>query len=169
MCGFLGVGFFRSLESTVLEGNRFGILDSINYEASSRMTPHAVILAPAAAVGLVTGFMAIIFTIANIQICKLRAVYAPVKKPLNRIIEPLVIMFAYATICAFLPLAFPCVPTTCFVDKLSEEIICPIETTPDLRRVVEVSVQPYTCKQNSTDPSSDFHVVREPCHSRRSS
>ena len=157
MAGFLSIGFLRMFQSAVFEGGSFGVLDSISFEVSSQITSHAITLLPAAVVGIVTGGLAILFTILNVKIARLRQALAPPDRPVIRILEPLVIMFIYATLSTFLPLAFDCIPTACFVNERTNEIDCPDGTTPNMRRVVETSVTLYTCKQNISWP--DFSSV----------
>jgi len=154
MSGFLGISFLRSIETAVLDNGSFGLFDSITFEVSSQITAHAVSLLPAIVIGIVCGGLAILFTVFNLKVARLRQALAPPDKPWNRMLEPLLLMFIYATLSTFLPLLFECIPTACFVDELTEEIACPSDTNPSMRRIVETNVALYTCKSDA--PWAEF-------------
>uniref|UniRef100_A0A061RFD9 Chloride channel protein n=3 Tax=Tetraselmis sp. GSL018 TaxID=582737 RepID=A0A061RFD9_9CHLO len=150
MSGFLGISILRSAQTAVLKRGLFGLLDSITFEVQAQITSHAVSLLPAVVIGIVCGGLAILFTVFNLKVARLRQAIAPTEKPVRRMLEPLTIMFVYATLTTFLPLAFKCVPTGCFVDEVTEEITCPKGTSANIRRIVETGVQLYTCQENKS-------------------
>jgi hypothetical protein len=63
-------------------------------------------------------------------------------------LEPIMIMFIYCTLSTFLPLFFKCNRTGCFVDEATDEISCPADTSANMKRIVETSVQLYTCESD---------------------
>eukprot|EP00873_Tetraselmis_striata_P043550 jgi/Tetstr1/463814/TSEL_008628.t1 len=158
MTAFLSINFLRSAESAVLESGHFGLFEgstsTITFEVQSQITSHAVNLLPAMVIGVVCGGLAILFTVFNIKVARLRAALAGPDKPFNRMLEPILIMFIYCTLGTFLPLFFKCNRTGCFVDEATEEITCPADMSANMKRIVETSVQLYTCDSDNT--WSDF-------------
>ncbi len=78
---------------------------------------------PAAVIGVAAGLFAIVFTVLNVKISRLRQELTSHLK-WGRVIEPCVLAGIYITGCMLLPLFFPCTPTECTQGVVSTGGVC---------------------------------------------
>lgn len=126
-------GWFSGSASTVL------------YEVETPLAVHLAFIGPAILIGLFCGLLGILFTVANIKVVRLRDQVLGNNK-WRRVMEPVVIIAIFVTLSMWLPLFFPCTPTQCFAPEEEATIVCPEGVPRDYRRVVEQSLELYTCR-----------------------
>lgn len=86
-----------------------------------------------------------------------------------RLLEPCVLIVVFTTIGTILPLFFPCLPTQCVIIQGESKPVCPEGTPPRIQRIVEDSIELYTCSREAatseippdwdTDPSKSNITV----------
>ncbi|KAK9853352.1 hypothetical protein WJX84_009701 [Apatococcus fuscideae] len=145
----------RSAQRAAL-GGEFGIFEgaasTIIYEVQMQLKNHVAAVAPAALIGALCGLLGGAFTAVNLKIARLRAAATPARTGrMWMMVEPCVLIGLFVTFGMLLPLAFPCRPTQCYMRPGEDVPICP-EGTPDhLQRIVEESIELYTCKESAYD------------------
>lgn len=63
--------------------------------------------------------------------------------------EPCILIIVFITIGTILPLFFPCVPTQCVIIQGESTPVCPEGTPPRIQRIVEDSIELYTCSPDA--------------------
>ncbi|KAG2489363.1 hypothetical protein HYH03_012193 [Edaphochlamys debaryana] len=121
MCAVLTLNLSRSAGKAMIGKGTFGLFDKeVAFEqAGMSFSSHVLAVAPAAIIGLAAGLLAIVFTVANIKVTRLRAMLSGHLR-WKRAIEPCVLAAVYITGCMLLPLLFPCTPAECIVDAKGE-------------------------------------------------
>lgn len=76
------------------------------------LSGHILAILPAVIIGIVAGCLAVVFTLLNLKIARLRDALTPSVR-WKRMIEPCVVAVLFTTGSLLLPLAFPCTPTDC--------------------------------------------------------
>ena len=59
--------------------------------------------------------------------------------------EPLILIALFVTLGTVLPLFFPCTPTQCVIIQGESTPVCPEGTPPRIQRIVEDTIELYTC------------------------
>ncbi|EFJ51659.1 hypothetical protein VOLCADRAFT_56749, partial [Volvox carteri f. nagariensis] len=120
MCATLTLNLSRSVGKALQGKGTFGWFDKeVAFEQiGMSFSSHVLAVVPAAAIGLLSGLMAIAFTIANIKVTRLRSMLTGHLR-WKRAIEPCVLAAMYITGCMVLPLFFPCTSTECVIDDLA--------------------------------------------------
>lgn len=98
---------------------------------------------PAVAIGLGAGFIAIVFTIGNIKVLKLRGKYISIAT-IRKCAEPISFAIFYVLVCFFLPLAFEC-----------QDLPPPPEGEEDWLEKLDLKLIRSVCK----DPDTQFHPL----------
>ena len=146
MLAVLTADTLRSAVSAFREGT-FGLFDkeasTVFFEVQTQLTNHVMAVLPAAVIGLVSGLMAIVFTFINLRITRLRA--ALLRTKIQKMAEPCILIVVFITISTIAPLFFPCVPTQCVIVQGESTPVCPEGTPPRISRIVEDSIELYTC------------------------
>ncbi|PNW78323.1 hypothetical protein CHLRE_09g402051v5 [Chlamydomonas reinhardtii] len=121
MCSVLTLNLSRSAGKALLGQGSFGWFDKeVAFEQiGMSFSSHVLAVAPAAVIGLCAGLLAVIFTVANIKVTRLRAMLTGHLK-WKRAIEPCALAAVYITGVMLLPLFFPCTPAECVVDAAGE-------------------------------------------------
>ena len=133
----------------------------------TQLATHAMAMIPAAVVGLISGLAAIGFTVLNLRVTRLRSKLLKTKRA--RLLEPCVLIVVFTTVGTILPLFFPCLPTQCVIIQGESKPVCPEGTPPRIQRIVEDSIELYTCSREAatseippdwdTDPSKSNITV----------
>ncbi|KAK9806419.1 hypothetical protein WJX73_004486 [Symbiochloris irregularis] len=157
----IGGLLFAFEENTLLRGDTyFGLFDgsasTIVFEVQTQLANHMAAMAPAVVIGVICGLLAIVFTVINLKVARMRRVILKGRKRW-RMAEPCILMALFVTLGMFLPLAFPCVPTSCFIQQGQAQPVCPAGTT-DVQRVVESDLELYTCRQGIPQADLPAHV-----------
>jgi chloride channel 7 len=146
MLAVLTADTLRSAVSAVRDGT-FGLFDkeasTVFFEVQTQLTNHVFAVLPAAVCGLVSGLMAIFFTFINLRVTRLRAELLRTK--FQKMMEPCVLIVLFVTLGTLLPLFFPCTPTQCVVIQGESTPVCPEGTPPRIQRIVEDTIELYTC------------------------
>lgn len=146
MLAVLTADTLRSAVSAVGEGT-FGLFDkeasTVFFEVQTQLTNHVFAVLPAAICGLVSGLMAIFFTFINLRVTRLRAELLRTK--FQKMAEPCILIILFVTLGTLLPLFFPCTPTQCVVIQGESTPVCPEGTPPRIQRIVEDTIELYTC------------------------
>lgn len=116
----------------------------------TELSNHVAAMAPAAVIGLVCGLLAIAFTAVNLRVAAARQKLLAGSRRL-RMAEPCLIIAVFVTLGMLLPLAFPCTPTSCVMRQGSAAPDCPPGVTTHVRRIVEQTLELYTCRQGGSD------------------
>ncbi|KAK2076390.1 hypothetical protein QBZ16_000915 [Prototheca wickerhamii] len=151
MIAVLTVDTLRSAEAALQEGT-FGVFDreasTVFFEVYTQLNNHVVAMVPAAVCGLLCGLLAVAFTIMNLKVIRFRnAVINRSKKA--RMAEPCALIILVVTLGMMLPLFFPCTPTQCVVLQGETTPICPDGQPEYVHRVVEETLELYTCSRSS--------------------
>jgi chloride channel 7 len=160
----------HSAVSALKEGT-FGLFDdeasTVFFEVQTQLATHAMAMIPAAVVGLFSGLAAIAFTVLNMRVTRLRSRFLKTKQA--KLMEPCVLIVVFITIGTILPLFFPCLPTQCVIIQGESKPVCPEGTPPRIQRIVEDSIELYTCSRDAatsdippdwdTDPSKSNITV----------
>ncbi|KAG2428222.1 hypothetical protein HXX76_011901 [Chlamydomonas incerta] len=148
MCAVLTLNLSRSAGKALLGQGSFGWFDKeVAFEQiGMSFSSHVLAVAPAAVIGLCAGLLAVIFTVANIKVTRLRAMLTGHLK-WKRAIEPCVLAAVYITGVMALPLFFPCTPAECVIDDAGEMqcstgLSGPGQGIPDMAP----SLPLYTCR-----------------------
>eukprot|EP00041_Stephanoeca_diplocostata_P021223 m.489642 g.489642 ORF g.489642 m.489642 type:complete len:885 (-) comp21770_c0_seq1:2817-5471(-) len=107
----------------------FSDKDSILYEVTYDVSMHVLALMPTVLCGVLGGVFGTMFTVFNLKVSRWRAKrIAPVR--MNRILEPVAIMFIYGTLATFIPNGFNCTTVTncTYVDEVTR---LPSNNLPD--------------------------------------
>lgn len=132
---------------SALRSGTFGLFDkeasTVFFEVQTQLTNHVFAVLPAAVCGLVAGLMAIVFTFINLRVTRLRAELLRTK--FQKMAEPCVLIVLFVTLGTLLPLFFPCTPTQCIVIQGESTPVCPEGTPPRIQRIVEDTIELYTC------------------------
>ena len=156
---------------SALKEGTFGLFDdeasTVFFEVQTQLATHAMAMIPAAVCGLVAGLLAILFTFLNLRVTRLRSELLNTKKA--KMVEPCVLIVVFITIGTLLPLFFPCVPTQCVIIQGESTPVCPEGTPPRIQRIVEDTIELYTCSPDAatsdippdwdTDPSKSNITV----------
>ena len=146
MLAVLTADTLRSAVSAVRDGT-FGLFDkeasTVFFEVQTQLTNHVFAVLPAAVCGLVSGLMAIVFTFFNLRVTRLRAELLRTK--FQKMAEPCILIIVFVTLGTLLPLFFPCTPTQCVVIQGESTPVCPEGTPPRIQRIVEDTIELYTC------------------------
>lgn len=146
MLAVLTADTLRSGVSALRQGT-FGLFDkeasTVFFEVQTQLTNHVAAVLPAAVCGLLSGIMAIVFTFLNLRVARLRGEVLRSKRA--KMAEPCILIVLFATINTVLPLFFPCSPTQCVVIQGESTPVCPEGTPPRIQRIVEDSIELYTC------------------------
>ncbi|KAL4529321.1 hypothetical protein Ndes2526A_g04115 [Nannochloris sp. 'desiccata'] len=146
MLAVLTADTLRSAVSAVRDGT-FGLFDkeasTVFFEVQTQLTNHVFAVLPAAVCGLVSGLMAIFFTFINLRVTRLRAELLRTK--FQKMAEPCILIILFVTLGTLLPLFFPCTPTQCVVIQGESTPVCPEGTPPRIQRIVEDTIELYTC------------------------
>lgn len=98
---------------------------------------------PAAVCGIIAGLMAIAFSFVNLRVTRLRREF--LRSKYQKMAEPLILIALFVTIGTILPLFFPCTPTQCVIIQGESTPVCPEGTPPRIQRIVEDTIELYTC------------------------
>lgn len=156
---------------SALKEGTFGLFDdeasTVFFEVQTQLATHAMAMIPAAVVGLISGLAAIAFTVLNLRVTRLRSKLLKTKRA--RLLEPCVLIAVFTTVGTILPLFFPCLPTQCVIIQGESKPVCPEGTPPRIQRIVEDSIELYTCSREAatseippdwdTDPSKSNITV----------
>jgi len=146
MLAVLTADTLRSAVSAFGEGT-FGLFDkeasTVFFEVQTQLTNHVMAVLPAAVCGLVSGLVAIAFTFINLRVTRVRAAFLKTKT--QRMMEPCVLIVLFVTIGTVMPLFFPCTPTQCIIIQGESTPVCPEGTPPRIQRIVEDTIELYTC------------------------
>lgn len=156
---------------SALKEGTFGLFDdeasTVFFEVQTQLATHAMAMIPAAVCGLVAGLLAIVFTFVNLRVTRMRSELLCTKKA--KMMEPCILIIVFITIGTILPLFFPCVPTQCVIIQGESTPVCPEGTPPRIQRIVEDSIELYTCSPDAatsdippdwdTDPSQSNITV----------
>ncbi|WPT16484.1 Chloride channel protein D [Picochlorum sp. SENEW3] len=170
MVSVLTADTLHSGVSALKEGT-FGLFDdeasTVFFEVQTQLATHAMAIIPAAVCGLVSGLLAIAFTFLNLRVTRMRSELLKTKKA--KMMEPCILIVVFITIGTILPLFFPCVPTQCVIIQGESTPVCPEGTPPRIQRIVEDSIELYTCSPDAatsdippdwdTDPSQSNITV----------
>lgn len=150
MLAVLTADTLRSAVSALREGT-FGLFDkeasTVFFEVQTQLTNHVMAVLPAAACGLISGLLAIVFTLINLRVARLRAEL--LKTKFQKMLEPCVLIVFFVTITTVLPLFFPCTPTQCIIIQGESTPVCPEGTPPRIQRIVEDTIELYTCSPDA--------------------
>ena len=150
MVSVLTADTLHSGVSALKEGT-FGLFDdeasTVFFEVQTQLATHAMAVIPAAICGLVAGLLAILFTFLNLRVTRMRAALLKSKKA--KMLEPCVLIVVFVTLGTILPLFFPCNPTQCVIIQGESTPVCPEGTPPRIQRIVEDSIELYTCSPDA--------------------
>ncbi|KAI7836469.1 hypothetical protein COHA_009686 [Chlorella ohadii] len=140
----------RSMQAAIGEG-QFGMFDSVFFEVKTQLTTHVLMVVPAAAIGIICGICAIIFTLINLKVARARQEFFKGRPAKWRMAEPCALIVIFVTLGMILPLFFPCTPTQCVIIQGETKPLCPEGTPQDIKRIVEDSTELYTCSRTAHD------------------
>ncbi|EFN56864.1 hypothetical protein CHLNCDRAFT_144489 [Chlorella variabilis] len=135
----------RSAQAAWGEG-QFGLFDkessTVFFEVQTQLTNHVLMVLPAAAIGIIAGLCAILFTILNLKAscCCCRAVVRARNeffkgKPAKwRMAEPCLLIIIF-----------------CVIIQGETKPLCPDGTSERIKRIVEESTELYTCSRTARD------------------
>ncbi|KAK9840815.1 hypothetical protein WJX81_006821 [Elliptochloris bilobata] len=153
MIAVLALDTLRSAQHSLGRGH-FGLFDgdtsTIFFEVQTVLANHVAAMAPAALIGVLAGLLAIGFTVINLKVARLRIRVLRGKR-WWRMAEPCLLMGAFVTLGMLLPLAFPCTPTQCYIEQGQTQPVCPPGVSPNVQRIVEQSLELYTCSAGGAD------------------
>lgn len=136
---------------SALKEGTFGLFDdeasTVFFEVQTQLATHAMAMIPAAVCGLVAGLLAILFTFLNLRVTRMRSKLLCSRKA--KMMEPCILIIVFITIGTILPLFFPCVPTQCVIIQGESTPVCPEGTPPRIQRIVEDSIELYTCSPDA--------------------
>lgn len=136
---------------SALNDGTFGLFDdeasTVFFEVQTQLATHAMAVIPAAVCGLVAGLLAIAFTFLNLRVSRMRAALLTTKRA--KMLEPCVLIVVFVTLGMILPLFFPCNPTQCVIIQGESTPVCPEGTPPRIQRIVEDSIELYTCSPDA--------------------
>lgn len=148
MVGVLASDTMRSAEVALREGT-FGVLDkdssTVFFEVQTQLTNHVMAVLPAAVIGLICGLLGILFTTINVKVMRWRQAFFKGQDVSWRMMEPCAVIVVFVTLGMVLPLFFKCTPTQCVIVQGETTPMCPEGAPRDLTRVVEESMELYTC------------------------
>lgn len=118
MCAVLSLNLARSAGKAMIGQGYFGWFDrEVVYEVGLEISSHALAVLPALVLGLAAGLLAIVFTLLNLKVVRLRQVLLARASRWQRVAEPVALAALYVTGCMLLPLSFPCKETSCVTYK----------------------------------------------------
>lgn len=151
MIAVLTVDTLRSAEGALQEGT-FGVFDreasTVFFEVYTQLNNHVMAMIPGAVCGVLCGLLAIGFTVMNLNVIRFRNAVINRDKRM-RMAEPCVLIIVFVTLGMLLPLFFPCTPTQCVVLQGETTPICPDGQPEYVHRVVEETLEMYTCSRSS--------------------
>ncbi|CAL8466168.1 g5704 [Coccomyxa elongata] len=167
MVAVLTLDTFKSAQHALNKGH-FGLFDgdasTVFFEVLTPLTNHVAAVAPAAVIGVACGLLAIAFTVINLKVARLRIALLQARKGW-RMAEPCILMGLFVTAGMLLPLAFPCRASQCVIEQGATKPICPPGTAQHVQRIVEQSLELYTCSAASADsemPPAQRHNATVP-------
>lgn len=155
MMAVLTADTLRSAQAALGEG-QFGLFDkessTVFFEVQTQLTNHVLMVLPAAAIGIICGLCAILFTILNLKVVRARAEFFRGKPAKWRMAEPCLLIIIFVTLGMILPLFFPCTPTQCVIIQGETKPLCPdLGPSEVIERIVEQSTELYTCSRTARD------------------
>ena len=115
-------------DATVRGGQPGQFVDDIavKFEVREVVRAHALMLLPSVFIGAVCGAVGCLFTNINLAFLRLRIAYINPMGFRVRLLEPVFIMFLFASISTLAPLAFTCtdVDASCFVSEQGAQLQC---------------------------------------------
>lgn len=142
----------RSAQAALREGT-FGLFEkdssTVFFEVQTQLTNHVLMVLPAAAIGIICGLCAILFTILNLKVARARSEFFKGKPAQWRMAEPCLLIIIFVTLGMMLPLFFPCTPTECVIIQGETTPLCPDGTPDQIKRIVEESTELYTCSRTA--------------------
>eukprot|EP00201_Polytomella_parva_P018682 CAMPEP_0175063792 /NCGR_PEP_ID=MMETSP0052_2-20121109/14961_1 /TAXON_ID=51329 ORGANISM="Polytomella parva, Strain SAG 63-3" /NCGR_SAMPLE_ID=MMETSP0052_2 /ASSEMBLY_ACC=CAM_ASM_000194 /LENGTH=330 /DNA_ID=CAMNT_0016330045 /DNA_START=408 /DNA_END=1396 /DNA_ORIENTATION=- len=117
MCAALALNLLKSTGRALMKKGTFGWFDKdLAFEVDLAFSSHVLAVLPAAVIGLMAGLLAVLFTVANTRMARLRNHLHPVLRVgRRRVVEAAVLAALYVTGCMMLPLFFPCTRTECVI------------------------------------------------------
>ncbi|KAL4443355.1 hypothetical protein ABPG75_011092 [Micractinium tetrahymenae] len=144
----------RSAQAALREGT-FGLFEhessTVFFEVQTQLTNHVLMVLPAAAIGIICGICAILFTIINLKVARARQEFFKGRPAQWRMAEPCLLIVIFVTLGMMLPLFFPCTPTQCVIIQGETTPLCPDGTPDQIKRIVEESTELYTCSRTAHD------------------
>ena len=140
----------------------FGTIDDDWWQpfgVNGEVEQHAIAILPAAALGALCGYAAVLFTRLNLRAYEARRKLFHNAPKIYRAIEPCLFAFCFATMSLSLPAMLPCSHSGCvYANPESEHdpesvLMCPTENR-HVRRIVERSMELYTCPKSAIDLNS---------------
>ncbi|KAK9804251.1 hypothetical protein WJX72_003440 [[Myrmecia] bisecta] len=151
MLAVLSADTFRSAQRSITKGH-FGYFDgdasTVFFEVQTQLKNHVAAMAPAIVIGIACGLLGIMFTFINLKVARIREATTKGSK-VWRMAEPCLLMAIFVTLGMLLPLAFPCTPTLCTIKQGETMPDCPEGASSHIKRIVEESVELYTCSANA--------------------